>query len=406
MKILIVNHYSGSAELGMEYRHYYLAKELQSLGHQVCIVASRFSHLRMHQPGRQGGWSEHCGIPHLWLAGCPYNGNGARRLVNMVGFSDSLWRNAGTIAKEQKPDLVLASSPHPFSAYGAARLARISGARFVFEIRDLWPLSLMELGSMTARNPLIWLLDHAEAYGCNHAEKVISLLPCVHDYLARRNVREDKWTVIPNGVLLSEWEEPWANVPAPALEVLNTLRADGYSLVGYAGNHGQANALDTFIDAASRVGDEKVAFVLAGGGPEKARLQRRVQAEGLRNVRFLDPVRKEQIPMLLQWFDVAYIGLERQPLFRFGISPNKLTDYMMAGRPVLKAIDSGNDVVRDAGCGLTVAPEDPQAVVDGVRKLLALGKEERRVMGLRGREYVVKNHSYSVLARQFLAECT
>jgi glycosyltransferase involved in cell wall biosynthesis len=406
MKILIVNHYSGSAELGMEYRHYYLAKELQSLGHDVRIVASRFSHLRMSQPDRRlNGWSEHCGIPHLWLAGCRYRGNGARRVLNMLGFADSLWRKAPGIAKEQKPDVVLTSSPHPFSAYGAARLARLAGARFIFEIRDLWPLSLMELGSMSARNPLIRMLDHAEAYGCRHADKVVSLLPCVHRYMRQREVPEDKWVVIPNGVLLSEWTEPWADLSGGAPEVLADLRAQGLSIVGYAGTHGFANALHVFLDEAKRMAGEKVAFVLAGGGLEKAGLQRRAQAEGLRNVWFLDAVRKEQIPMLLQWFDVAYVGLHRQPLYRFGIAPNKLSDYMMAGRPVLMAGDSGNDAVSEAGCGLTVKPEDPQAVAHGIRTLLALSEDERKAMGRRGREFALKNHTYAVLAQKFLTAC-
>jgi glycosyltransferase involved in cell wall biosynthesis len=263
----------------------------------------------------------------------------------------------------------------------------------------------MELGSMSSGNPLIRLLDHAEAYGCRHAHKVVSLLPCVHKYMAQRNVCRDKWIVVPNGILLSEWKEPWANIPGPAAEMLSALRAQGFSIVGYAGAHGLANALDTFLDAARQMEDEKVAFVLAGGGPEKASLQQRATAEGLRNVWFLDPVKKEQIPRLLQWFDVAYIGLRREPLFRFGISPNKLMDYMMAGRPVLKAIDSGNDAVSESGCGLTVIPEDAESVAQGVRTLLAMSEDERKAMGQRGREFVLENLTYAGLAQKFLTAC-
>ncbi|MFD2270332.1 glycosyltransferase [Undibacterium arcticum] len=109
---------------------------------------------------------------------------------------------------------------------------------------------------------------------------------------------------------------------------------------------------------------------------KKKALLRRAQAEQLSNVWFLDPVSKEQIPALLQRFDVAYLGMQRQPLFRFGIAPNKLMDYMMAGRPVLMAIESGNDPVREANCGLTIQPEDPQAMVDGIRTLLTLSEKK------------------------------
>ncbi len=406
MKILIINHYSGSSELGMGYRHYYFARELQTLGHEVLIVASRYSHLRITQPEASlQEWAEHCGIPHLWLAGCDYEGNGARRLLNMVGFAADLWRNAGRIARQQRPDIVLASSPHPFCSYGAAKIARLAGARFVFEIRDLWPLSLMELGSISASHPLIRMLDHAETYGCNRADKVVSLLPCVHEYMVQRNVPPARWTVIPNGIVLAEWQEPWPTLPQIVEKQLSDLKNAGKYVVGYAGAHGLANALGTLIDAAALMRGADVAFVLVGSGPEKAGLQKRAEDYGLKNIHFIDPVRKDQIPALLQWFDIAYIGWNRQPLYRFGIAPNKLMDYMMAARPVLHAVEAGNDAVSESGCGLTVRPESARAVARGVRALLSLSVGEREALGQRGRDFVMSNHAYPELAQRFLKAC-
>ena len=186
------------------------------------------------------------------------------------------------------------------------------------------------------------------------------------------------------------------------MEKLTQLKLEGNAIVGYAGSHGVANALDSLLDVAKLMQQEKIVFVLVGGGPDKALLQQRAQKEGMHNVLFVDPVLKEQIPALLQWFDVVYIGLQRQPLFRFGIAPNKLMDYMMSARPVLMAIDAGNDPVAEAGCGLTVQPENPQSVVEGVRRLMALSAEERRAMGQRGRAFVLEKHTYPVLARKFL----
>jgi glycosyltransferase involved in cell wall biosynthesis len=406
MRIAIVNHYSGSSLLGMGYRHFYMAKELQALGHDVFIVASRYSHLRIVQPEQtRSSWSDHCGIPHLWLAGCSYPGNGIKRLLNMFGFAGDLWRSAPAIARERRPDMVLASSPHPLSVYGAARLADVAGARFVFEIRDLWPLSLVELGSLTFRNPVIRVLDHAEAYGCRRADKVVSLLPCVHDYMTQRGVHQSRWVHIPNGVLPSEWERPWPAIPKAMSASLSDLRGKGFHIVGYAGAHGVPNELDTLLDAAALLRNEKIAIALVGSGSEKLRLQRRAMDERLDNVHFFEPVRKKQIPALLQWFDVAYIGWHRQPLYRFGIAPNKLMDYMMAGRPVLHAVDAGNDSVRDANCGITVPPKDPHAVASGLRRLMGLSEEERTGLGNRGRDFVVKNHSYPLLAQRLLSAC-
>ena len=108
------------------------------------------------------------------------------------------------------------------------------------------------------------------------------------------------------------------------------------------------------------------------------------------------------IPALLDSLDALFIGLKRTPIFRFGISPNKLIDYMMAGKPVIQAIEAGNDLVAENGCGFSIPPEDPRAIADAVLQLMRLSPAEREAMGRKGREYVMAHHDYRVLARQFL----
>jgi glycosyltransferase involved in cell wall biosynthesis len=120
-------------------------------------------------------------------------------------------------------------------------------------------------------------------------------------------------------------------------------------------------------------------------------------------VTLLPPIPKAQIPALLAGFDIAYIGWQRVPIYRFGIAPNKLMDYMMAGRVVLHSVEAGNDAVAEAGCGLTVVPESAPAVAAGLRQLAALPAAEREAMGARGRAFVVAHHTYPVLAQRFLA---
>jgi glycosyltransferase involved in cell wall biosynthesis len=128
-----------------------------------------------------------------------------------------------------------------------------------------------------------------------------------------------------------------------------------------------------------------------------------VRDEGLDHVALLAPVPKAQIPALLAAFDIAYIGWQRVPIYRFGIAPNKLMDYMMAGCAVLHSVEAGNDPVAEAGCGVTVAPEDAQAVARGLRELMAAGPQACRAMGERGRAFVQANHTWPVLARRFTA---
>jgi len=156
------------------------------------------------------------------------------------------------------------------------------------------------------------------------------------------------------------------------------------------------------LDAAALMRDEPVSFVLVGDGHEKARLAQRVRDEGLAHVHLFAPVPKAQVPALLHGFDIAYIGWQRSPIYRFGIAPNKLMDYMMAGRPVLHSVEAGNDPVAEAGCGLTVVPESAEAVAAGLRNLLARTVDERAAMGARGHAFVVAHHSYRVLAQRFI----
>ena len=192
-------------------------------------------------------------------------------------------------------------------------------------------------------------------------------------------------------------------LPPELSKLLGQLRGQGKTIVAYAGSHGTANALDTLLDAARLLHDQPLAFVLVGAGPEKERLQQKAQRRELAQVHFAAPIAKRHIPALLASIDIAFLGWQRQPLYRFGIAPNKLLDYMMAGCPVLHAVEAGNDPVAETGCGVSVAPDDPSALAEGLARLMALDPRTRRALGERGRRHVLDHLSYPVLARRFLS---
>jgi glycosyltransferase involved in cell wall biosynthesis len=157
------------------------------------------------------------------------------------------------------------------------------------------------------------------------------------------------------------------------------------------------------VQSATYLRDQPIAFILVGQGPEKAPLQERVSTLGLSNVIFLPTVAKSAVPSLLAQTDAGFIGLQKQPLFRFGVSPNKLMDYMMAAKPILYAIDAGNNPVAEARCGISIPPEDPEALASAAMTLMRLPSPERTAMGCRGRQYVSTHHDYQILARNFLS---
>nr|WP_255719773.1 glycosyltransferase family 4 protein [Pelomonas sp. P8] len=392
----------------MEFRPYYLAREWVRAGHEVMIVAASHSHVRAVQPELDGQPREEGidGIRYRWLPTPRYQGNGAGRLRNILSFLRQLRADAWRLTREFRPDAVIASSTYPMDVWVARKLAKLAKAKLVYEVHDLWPLSLIELSGMSPRHPFALLCGKAEADAYRDADVVVSMLPCVHEHMASRGLDLRKLQIVPNGFAPEEWQGESAPLGATLQAHLDAERAAGRVIVGYAGSMGLPNALDVLLDAAARLKDAPLSFVLVGSGHEATRLAERTTAEGLKNVRFFAPIPKAQIPSLLGHFDIAYIGWQRTPIYRFGIAPNKLIDYLMARRAILHSVEAGNDPVAEARAGLTVPPQDPQAVADGLRQLAALSPAERAAMGERGRAFAMAHHAYPVLAQRFVEALT
>ncbi len=395
--IWIVNHYAGSLVHGMEYRHYYLAQHFLQMGMRPAILCASFHHLLMKPPRESFALID--GVPYLWVKACWYGQNDLRRVINMVEFSSRLaLRGLGQLPR---PDVVIASSPHPFVALNGHRLARKYGAKFIFEVRDLWPLTLLELGGHSLRHPLIRAMAWAERLGYERCDTTVSLLGGAKDYMVAHGLDARKFVHIPNGIdpHISQAIE---GLPAEHDGVIRRLKNNGGLIVLYSGNHGVANALGNVVEAAALLKDEPHAhFLLVGQGPEKELLQQRAQAAGLQNVTFLPPVARSQMPALTRAVDVGYIGLQSKGLFKYGVSPNKLYEYMSAGLPVVFAIDTIHDEVAEARCGFSIPAEDPPALADVLRRIVQMSRDQLQVMGERGRQYVQRTHAYEVLAQQY-----
>ena len=387
----------------MEFRPYYLAREWVRAGHRVQIVAASQSHVRAMQPEFQTAAGDELidGIAYRWLPTPTYAGNGLGRVKNIWSFCRQLWADAPRITRDFKPDVVIASSTYPMDIWVARRIARLAKAKLVYEVHDLWPLSPIELSGMSPRHPFALLCQKAENDAYRDADVVISMLPKVHAHMAAHGVDVRKLSIVPNGITLDEWAGEGEPLAVELSAFFNAQQAAGKIVLGYAGSHGLPNALDVLLDAAKLL-PSHIAVVMVGGGHEKARLAQRVKVESLTNVTLFPPIPKLQIPALLAQFDIAYIGWQRTPIYRFGIAPNKLMDYMMARRPVLHSVEAGNDPVAECQAGLTVPPEDARAVAHGVVALAALTQVELAAMGARGRAFVLANHTYPVLAQRFV----
>jgi glycosyltransferase involved in cell wall biosynthesis len=204
----------------------------------------------------------------------------------------------------------------------------------------------------------------------------------------------EKFHYLPNGIDLTP--QPDAD-PEPPREVRDAVR-EGVFTVGFVGTLGHANVLETLIDAAKLLDPGEAQVVVVGHGPERDGLLAR--AAGVPNVTFTGPIPKGRVGSAIRLFDACYVGYRRSPLYRFGVSPNKLYEYMAAGRPVLFAADAANQPVREADCGRTIAPEDPAALAAAIRSLMAASPAERARLGANARAYVERHHDYARLAEE------
>ena len=404
MNIIYLEHYAGSPQYGMEFRPYFLAQRWVKAGHHVTIVASAYSHLRTKNPDLKGQpyLDERVdGIRWFWIAGPQYHGNGMGRIRNILSFLHGVNHYLLDICAVGKPDVVIASSTYPLAISPAKKIAKRYGAKIIYEVHDLWPLSPMELGGMSKHHPFIMIMQKGENECCKSADAVVSLLPCAREHFIEHGMAPEKFHYVPNGIVAADWEKPLPEHPVYEAK-LRSLHENGWFLIAYTGAHGIANALDSFVEAGALLKGAKIKLLLVGPGPERERLKAKAAEIAPNNVELLDPISRAQVPEFLHQMDALYIGLQRQPLFRFGVSPNKLMDYMMAGKPVIFAIEAGNDMVAEARCGISIPPEDSRAIADAARKLASMPPQELAEMGMRGHQYILENQEYDVLANQFL----
>jgi glycosyltransferase involved in cell wall biosynthesis len=376
----------------MEYRHYQLARALTAQGHRVVVISGSRSHLFTHPPDVSRPFTLEVidGVTYCWVAVPRYSGAiSLGRVLNMAAFALRLERLP--THRLPRPDAILVSSPSLFPIVVAARWARRFGARLVFEVRDIWPLTLQELGGLSRRHPLVMLMQRLEDYAYRVADNVVSVLPAADRHMVSRGMEPAKFNYLPNGIDLAT-----ARTNGSAPSAIRDAIRPGTFTVGFVGTLGKANVLETLIDAARLLGPDEASVIVVGHGPEREQLMAR--AADLPNLTFVGPIPKGEVGIAVKLFDACYVGYRRSSLYRFGVSPNKLYEYMAVGRPVLFAADAANQPVQEADCGCTVPPEDPAALAAAIRSLAACSPAQRERLGANARAYVERHHDYGRLA--------
>lgn len=394
-EVWILNHYAQEPGGAGGTRHFSLARHLLQLGWRTTIIAASVELNTGRQrlsPGEARRLTEFDGVPFLWIRTPQYEGNGGGRMGNMLAYSFRALLPSATRGLA-RPDVIVGSSVHPFAAWAGALLAKRFGVPFVFEVRDLWPQTLVDLGRLQERSAITFVLRMLERWLYKRADRIVVLLPQAWEYIVPLGFPREKVVWVPNGVEMDGYPDPAEPQVKPTFALM------------YFGAHGQANGLDSVIRAMGllqdRAATQHVRLRLIGDGPQKPVLRELAVRLGLRNVEFSDPVPKREIPSLAAEADAFVFNLIDAPVFKYGISSNKLFDFLAASRPIVFCCKASNNPVDEARAGLTVPPGDPAALADAVARLVAMPQAERLEMGRQGRAYVERNHSFDSLARKF-----
>ena len=398
-KIWIINQYAGSVYHGKEYRSPSIARELAKKGYDVTIISASHSHHFKNAPETFGNHTlkDIDGVKYVWVKTGNYpESKSYKRLLSMFQFLFKCFFLP--IKKLSKPDYIIVSSPSPLPILNSIYFKKKFDAKLIFEVRDLWPLSVIELGNMSHKNLFIRFLSYIEKTAYKHSDLVISLLPNAKEYMVSKGLETKKFLCVPNGIDL-ELLNKWKKAPDNITKQFNKSKF----IIGYAGALGIANNLYAFIDAAELIKDNtEIEFVLLGGGSEETKLQKYAKDKHLHNIIFPGSVSRDEVHATLEYFDICYLGLKQSPLFRYGVSPTKLYDYMAVAKPILYAIDSGNHPVEEAKCGIEINSGDPIDIANAILELYKMDISERQKLGNNGYHALIENYTFDKLTEKII----
>lgn len=370
-------------------------RELVIRGHVGVVITSDANHLAVVPELKTAVLQEHRdGIDVYWLR--TFKAEAARSWQRIVSWLHFEWRllrlRKSSLAR---PDVVIVSSLSLLTVVNGLLLRRRFRVPMVFEVRDIWPLTLTEEGGFDRGSLFVRLLSWIERLGYRRADVIVGTMPALGDHVREvlgegRDVR-----CIPMGYAsrVTDIERtPNRRPPSPA----------GHLVVGYAGTVGATNALEVLFDAARLLRDEpRITFRVLGDGPLLSTFKE--ATADLPNVVFVAKVPKDQVESELQKCDVLYLSTYPSRVWEFGQSLNKLIDYMLSGRPVLASFSGFPSMIDEAGSGMYVPAGDPMAVTQALRRFAVMSAGERDAMGERGRAWLLENRSYERLAADYEA---
>lgn len=402
--VWIINHYAIPPSLGGLNRHYYFKKYLERMGYKVRIfTCARIHNSEVDLSDNNQLFTEKTvdGEEYVFVKSPAYRGNGVSRIINMFSFAMSV-RKIWSHYKSDNPSVIYTSSPDLFTAMAAQRLAKRHGLPNVVEIRDLWPMSIVEYKGVPECNPVIKLLYKLEKHLYVNASAIVFTFPGGRDYILDwkwdNDVRLDKIFYINNGVDVESSVENGHE----AIYQDADLENEKFKVV-YCGSVREANHVDLLVDAANELREEKdIEFLVFGNGTAKDALENRAKMLGLENIHFKGHVEKKYVPYILSKASLNVLTYKQAATWKYGGSQNKLFDYLYSGVPVITNIKMGHSVLSEYSCGIECESENPKDFAEAIMKVFELDSCEYERMCDNARSAAL-NFDYKLLTDKLVS---
>lgn len=407
MIIWILNHYASVPETGgAETRHYEFGRNLAKQGHLVRIFIGSYSHLtdkemHAHASSFSNSVENNNGPFFHILDNREYKGNGIARLLASRDYYKSGLRLFDSQINE-KPDVIIASSPHPYAWKLGQKIASKFKSKYIVEVRDVWPRDLIKSGKLGKYNPVSLLFGAIEKKAYKKSDKIISLLPGLekHIFKVAGTKMAEKVVFIPNGIELTKFQNPKISGE------INTLfkAYKGKTIIAYLGSHGPTNDLRTVIKGINKYNESfptnNFHFLFVGRGSMKKQLITLVKSLSIDNIDFIDPIPKNFVPGFLNLVDGLIFPLAKFDIETPAVSSYKLLDYMASGKPII-SVDLPNFPLKETGGAIFYKAEEEDSFKRALEKYSEL-KEKGKTLFPENKDYVAKNRDINVLTNKLI----
>lgn len=397
MNIWYISKYASPLKYGFASRHFYLSKEFVRKGNNATIISSDSNHLVNFPDFKRTYNQENIdGVDTWFIRTKKYDG--ANSVSRILSWFDFEWKLLKWNKKDlDHPDVIIVSSLSIFSILSGLIFRRKYGAKLVFEVRDIWPLTITEVSGTSNFHPFILLLSWIEKLGYKKSDIVVGTMPNLKEHVNEVLHEEREVYCIPQGVDVELYQNP----EKLSEDYINNYIPKDKFIVGYAGTIGKSNALNTLVNAAEKMKDnDEIHFLLVGDGDYRENLIKR--SSGLNNITFAPKVKKTQVQSVIQYCDVLYDSVIDSKLYDYGLSRNKWIDYMFAGKPMLVSFEGFKSMINEAGNGYFVKPENEKELMDRIIELYHMPNEKLIELGQKGKEWLLENRTFDKLAEKYL----